>query len=91
MSATQTQLPQTGTDWSFLSPNEVDPEAFGLTEVFSVMVKKHTEKIDARNFYHEGWRTVAELTDYDPQTGEHLAEATWFIFAATGPERGCAL
>ena len=89
MGVTPSKQPQTGNSWTFLSPGEVDPEAFGLREIHAVMVKKHTDKTDVRSVYHEGWRTVAELTDYDPKTGVPLKEAAWFVFAATGTtERG---
>jgi len=70
--------------WTYLDPRAVSADAFGLKEVHAVKVKRFREQMDVRNYDLAGWQTCAELTDYDPDSGEPLEAAEWFVFAAQG-------
>ena len=70
--------------WKFIEPSTINPNVFGLIEVYAVKVRKHRGDGDVRCFSLEGWRTHADLIDRDPRTGKQLAGSQWFIFAAKG-------
>jgi hypothetical protein len=74
-------------DWVYINPEQINPEAFGLEEIFAVKVKPHTEDYDIRCVSYPGWKTKAELAEKDPRDGRPLKNLQWFIFAAQGPEK----
>jgi len=72
--------------WCFLDPSTVVPDIFGLDEIYTVKVKEHDGNGDVRCFVLKGWKTFADLLDYDPRTGRRMTCSKWFIFAAQGPQ-----
>ncbi|MDO9529933.1 MAG: hypothetical protein Q7J27_12370 [Syntrophales bacterium] len=72
--------------WFFIDPSTVDSNVFGLDEVYAVKVKEYVGNGDVRCFTLKGWKTFADLLDYDPRTGRKTTRAKWFIFAAQGSQ-----
>jgi hypothetical protein len=70
--------------WKFIAPQSIDPQLFGLKEVYALKVKRYDDKRDIRCFGIKGWKTIADLTDIDPRMGRQLNRSEWFVFAAKG-------
>ncbi|MCX6152773.1 MAG: hypothetical protein NT007_01300 [Candidatus Kapabacteria bacterium] len=71
--------------WKFISPELVNKDIFGFNDkVIACKVTKWHCKSDVRGYQNKGWRTYADLTEYDPITDEKLKESTWFMYAAKG-------
>jgi hypothetical protein len=71
--------------WTFINPDFVDKNIFGFKyKIFACKVAVWHGKSDVRGYELKGWKTFAEVSDFDPRTEKQLKQSKWFMYAGKG-------